>query len=117
MCYNRQLQALQAGQAGQKRQGAGTICNGGLGCTELAIGDDNIVESLRVRIKGQKSKADVTVEIYYRPPCQDDNTDELFFNDTSRSATLVLMSDFNLADISWEYCTADTNVQEIPKTP
>lgn len=61
MCYNRQLQALQTGQAGQKRQGAGTICNGGLGCTELAVGDDNIVESLRVRIKGQNSKADVPV--------------------------------------------------------
>lgn len=27
------------------------------------------------------------------------------------------MSDFNLADISWEYYTADTNIQEIPKTP
>ena len=41
--------------------------------------------------------------IYYRPPRQDDDTDEL--RDTSRSTVLVLMGD--LPDIDWDYHTAD----------
>lgn len=73
----------------------------GLDYTELAVGDDT-VESLCVRIKGQANKGDVTVGVYYRPPRQDDDTDELFFKDlrdTSRSAALVLMGDSNLPDV------------------
>jgi len=38
--------------------------------------------------------------------------DKLFFKelrDTSRSAAFVLMGDFNLLDVKWEYHTADLN--------
>ena len=48
--------------------------------------------------------------VYYRPPGQDDDTHELFFEeprDTSRSTALVLMGDFNLPDVNWDYHIAD----------
>ena len=50
--------------------------------------------------------------VYYRPPSQVNDTDELFYKelrDIPRSAALVLMGDFNFPDINWEYHTADTN--------
>ena len=58
-------------------------------CTLLAV-DHDTVESLWVRMKGKAKKADVGV--YYEPPNQDDNTDQLFYKelrDLSRSAVLV----------------------------
>lgn len=36
-------------------------------------------ESLWGKIEGQTNNADVSVRIYYRPPGQDDNPNELFF--------------------------------------
>ena len=74
----------------------------GLDCVELQVGDGK-VESFRVRIKGRTNKGDVTVGVYYRPPSQDDNADELFFaelRDASRSTPLVLMGDFTLPDVA-----------------
>lgn len=52
------------------------------------------------------------MEPYYRPPSQDNKTNELFFKelrDISRSDTLVLMVYFSLPDENWEYPTADTD--------
>ena len=49
-------------------------------CTELAAGND-MVESLWVRIKGQANKVDIAVGVYDRPPCQDDNTNDLLFKE------------------------------------
>lgn len=84
----------------------GALCNRGTGLysTELAIGEDT-VKNLWVAIKGQANKGDVIIGVYSRLPSQDDNTNELFFRerrDTSRSAALVLMGDFNLPDLNWE---------------
>ena len=78
---------------------------------ELAVGDGT-VESLWVRLKGQTNKVDVIVGVYYRPPSQDGDTDKLFFKklrDASKSSALVLMGEFNLPDVNWEYHTAGTN--------
>lgn len=50
--------------------------------------------------------------VYYRPPAQDDNIDELIFaelRDASRSTPLVLMGDFNLPDVNWDHHTANTS--------
>ena len=46
--------------------------------TELMTGD-NKVESLWVKIRGRADKADILVGICYRPPNQDEETDELFY--------------------------------------
>ncbi|GAB0203202.1 hypothetical protein GRJ2_002785800 [Grus japonensis] len=96
---------------GRRGGGVALYVTEGLDCTELSVGDD-MVESLWVRIKGQANKGDVVVGVYYRPPSQDDATDELFFKElreASRSTALVLMGDFNLPDINWEHHTADTS--------
>ncbi|GAB0206625.1 mitochondrial enolase superfamily member 1 [Grus japonensis] len=96
---------------GRRGGGVALYVTEGLDCTELSVGDDT-VESLWVRIKGQANKGDVTVGVYYRPPSQDDITDELFFKElreASRSTALVLMGDFNLPDVNWEHHTADTS--------
>jgi len=63
-------------------------------------------------LKGQANKMDVIVGVCFWPHGQDDSTDELFFKeltDISRSAVLILMGDFILTDINWEYHTTDTN--------
>ncbi|GAB0203307.1 hypothetical protein GRJ2_002796300 [Grus japonensis] len=96
---------------GRRGGGVALYVTEGLDCTELSVGDD-MVESLWVRIKGQANKGDVVVGVYYRPPSQDDATDELFFKElreASRSTALVLMGDFNLPDVNWEHHTADTS--------
>ncbi|GAB0207904.1 mitochondrial enolase superfamily member 1 [Grus japonensis] len=101
----------ETGRTGEVGGGVVLYVTEGLDCTELSVGDDT-VESLWVRIKGQANKGDVTVEVYYRPPSQDDATDELFFKElreASRSTALVLMGDFNLPDVNWEHHTADTS--------
>ena len=76
----------------------------------LTVGDDT-VESPWVRMKGKANKADV-VGVYYRPPSQDDDTNELFhkeLRDISRSGAPLLMGDCNFPDINREYYTVDTN--------
>ncbi|KAJ7410479.1 hypothetical protein WISP_108312 [Willisornis vidua] len=47
----------------------------------------------------------VIVRVCYRPPGQDHDADKLFeeLRDTCKSMALVLMGDFNLPEISWEY--------------
>ena len=50
--------------------------------------------------------------VYYRPPNQDDDTDELFFEElrhTLRSTTLVLIGEFDLPEVNWVYHTANTS--------
>ena len=46
--------------------------------TELMTGD-NKVESLCVKIRGRADKADILVGVCYRPPNQDEETDEVFY--------------------------------------
>ncbi|GAB0182550.1 hypothetical protein GRJ2_000720300 [Grus japonensis] len=96
---------------GRRCWGVGLYGTEGLDCTELSVGNDT-VGSLWVRIKGQANKGDVIVGVYYRPPSQDDATDELFFKElreASRSTALVFIGDFNLPDVNWEHHTADTS--------
>ncbi|KAK4815580.1 hypothetical protein QYF61_004097 [Mycteria americana] len=76
---------------------------------ELDDGDDR-VECLWVRIRGKANKADIVVGVCYRPPNQDEETDELFYKqlgEASRPLALVLVGDFNLTDICWKYNTAE----------
>ncbi|KAK4823963.1 hypothetical protein QYF61_008349 [Mycteria americana] len=76
---------------------------------ELDDGDDR-VECLWVRIRGKANKADIVVGVCYRPPNQDEETDELFYKqlgEASRSLALVLVGDFNLPDVCWKYNSAE----------
>ncbi|KAK4810957.1 hypothetical protein QYF61_013365 [Mycteria americana] len=76
---------------------------------ELNDGDDR-VECLWVRIKGKANKAGIVVGVCYRPPNQDEETDELFYKqlgEASQSLALVLVGDFNLPDVCWKYNTAE----------
>ncbi|KAK4821729.1 hypothetical protein QYF61_000272 [Mycteria americana] len=50
------------------------------------------------------------VGVCYRPPNQDEEADEIFYNqlgEVSQSLTLVLMGDFNLPDVCLKYNTAE----------
>jgi len=81
-----------------------------LECIELCLGvDEERVESLWVRIKGQPHMGDIIVGVYYRPPDQEEEVNEAFYRQVqaaSQSQALVLMGDFNHPDISWEDHTA-----------
>lgn len=61
------------------------------------------------------------VGLCYRPPGQDDDTHELFFKElreTSRSAALLLMGDFNLLDVNYEcHKAGDKQAHEILEAP
>ncbi|GAB0177896.1 hypothetical protein GRJ2_000254900 [Grus japonensis] len=96
---------------GRRSGGEALYVTEGLDYTELSV-SNNTVESLWVRLMGQANKGGVVVGVYYRPPSQDDATDELFFKElreASKSTALVLMGDFNLSDVNWEHHTADTS--------
>jgi len=79
-------------------------------CIELCLGvDEERVESLWVRIKGQPQMGDVIVSVYYRPPEKEEEVDEAFYKQrkaASQLQALVLMGDFNHPDISWKDYTA-----------
>ena len=54
--------------------------------------------------------ADVIVGVYYRPPNQHREVDEIFcrhLGEISRLLALVLVGDFNFPDICWKYNTAE----------
>lgn len=56
-----------------------------------------LVESFLVKVGGNPNKADVFVEVYYRSPSRDDDTDVSFYKELrkmSRTVVLVLMGDF-----------------------
>lgn len=56
-----------------------------------------------IRTKGKADKADVIMVAYCRPPSQDDDIDQSFYNelrDIYRSAVLLLLGDFNFPDIN-----------------
>jgi len=77
-----------------------------LECIELCLGaDEEQVESLWVRIKGQAHTGDSVVGVYYRPPDQEEEVDEAFYRQlevVSLPQALVLLEDFNHPDICWE---------------
>lgn len=98
------------GRAGEAERLALYVMEG-LGWMVLTAGN-GMVKSLWVRIKGQTSNADVIVGVYSRPPIQNSGAGELFFKklrDICKLTTLVLMGDFSLANVNWEYHTANTS--------
>jgi len=71
--------------------------------------DEERVESLWVRIKGQARTGDTVVAVYYRPPDQEEGVDKAFckqLKGAARSRALVLMGDFNHPDVCWNDHTA-----------
>ncbi|GAB0209401.1 hypothetical protein GRJ2_003405800 [Grus japonensis] len=91
----------------QGRQGGGVALyiNDQLECMELHLGmDEELTESLWVRIKGRAGAGDIIVGVCYRPPDQGDQADEALYRQigaASHSQALVLMGDFNHPDICW----------------
>ncbi|KAK4831196.1 hypothetical protein QYF61_015928 [Mycteria americana] len=93
------------------RRGGGVALNVRECSDSLKLNDgDDRVECLWVRIRGKANKADIVVGVCYRPPNQDEETDELFYKqlgEASRSLALVLVGNFNLPDVCWKYNTAE----------
>ena len=85
----------------QRRRGGGVVLYVGDGydCFKHKYSEDR-VECLCVRIRGKANRADV-VGVYYRPPTQDREVDEIFYRhlgEISRSLALVLVGDFNFPE-------------------
>ena len=59
---------------GRRRCGVVLRVKEGLDCTALAA-EDNMVESLCLKIRGKAKKADVLAGVCYGSPSQDDDTD------------------------------------------
>ncbi|GAB0206600.1 mitochondrial enolase superfamily member 1 [Grus japonensis] len=91
----------------QGRRGGGVTLyvNDQLECMELHLGmEEELTESLWVRIKGSAGTGDIIVGVCYRPPDQGDRADEALYRQigaASHSQALVLMGDFNHPDICW----------------
>jgi len=78
-------------------------------CIDLDDCDDK-VECLWVKIRGKANKADILLGVCYRPPNQDEEADEVFYEhlaEVSQLLALVLVGDFNLTDICWKYNTVE----------
>jgi len=99
------------GSQGRRGRGAALYVTERFDCTAFTVEDD-MVESLWVRIRGMENKADVVAGVYYQSSSQDDSTDGLFCRQLGAilaSAALVLLGDSNFPDISWEFHTAVTS--------
>jgi len=75
---------------------------------ELGDGNDK-VEGLWVRSREKAREADILVGVCYRPPNQDEETEEAFYEQLAEVAllsALVLTGDFKFPDICWEYNAA-----------
>ncbi|PKU47176.1 rna-directed dna polymerase from mobile element jockey-like [Limosa lapponica baueri] len=74
---------------------------------EIKYSDDR-VENVWIRLRA--NKANIAVGVCYRPPNQSSEVDEAFckqLGEISQSLTFVLVGDFNLPDMCWEYNTAE----------
>ncbi|RMC05467.1 hypothetical protein DUI87_18660 [Hirundo rustica rustica] len=72
--------------------------------------NEDEVECLLVRIKGKANKAGILLGVYYHPPIQEEEVDNLFYKQLENASglpALVLVGDFNLPDICWELNTAE----------
>jgi len=91
----------------QGRQGGGVaLCvSDQLECMEHHLGmDEELSNSLWVRIKGRAGTGDIMVGVCYRPPDQEEWVDEALYRQigaASHSQTLVLTRDFKHPDICW----------------
>ncbi|GAB0206983.1 hypothetical protein GRJ2_003163900 [Grus japonensis] len=72
---------------------------------ELFLGmDEEPTESLWVRIKEKTTMSDISVDVCYRPPDQEEHMDEALYRQigvVAHSQALVLMGDFNHPNICW----------------
>jgi len=76
-----------------------------LDCVERNDCDDK-VECLWVKMRGKANKADILLGVCYRPPNQDEEADEVFYQrlaEVSQLVALVVVGDANLQDICWKY--------------
>lgn len=84
-------------------------------CIKLClVVDDEQVKSLWVRIKQQTSRDDTAVCVCYRPPKQETEVHEALYMQykaVSEIQTLLLLGDFNYADIC---CRTITGKHEQP---
>jgi len=61
-------------------------------------------------MRAKANKADILLGVCYRQPNQDEEVDEVFFKrlaEVSQSLALVLVGEFILPDICWQYNTAE----------
>ncbi|KAJ7416490.1 rna-directed dna polymerase from mobile element jockey-like [Willisornis vidua] len=89
----------------QSRRGEGVALHvrESLVSVELEV-TNNKVECLWTRTRGKANKADILVGVYYRPPSEDDEGDELFYKqlvDVSTSPALVLCPKRQAGDEAW----------------
>ncbi|GAB0208910.1 hypothetical protein GRJ2_003356700 [Grus japonensis] len=65
---------------GRRGEGVALYVNDQLECMELHLGmDEELTESLWVRIKGRTGAGDIIVGVCYRPPDQEDRVDEALY--------------------------------------
>ena len=63
-------------------------------------------ECMWVRIRGKACRCDILLMVYYRLTKEDELMGEAFYKqltEVARSPALILLGDFNLPDICWEY--------------
>lgn len=74
-------------------------------CEEMHdLNSGSEIESIWVKIKGERNKKDVVVGVYYRPPSQTEDLDDAFLEQMTKLSErrdLVVMGDFNYPDICW----------------
>jgi len=89
-----------------------------LECTKLCLGvDEEQGKSLWVRNEGQTNMGDTVVDVYCRPPDQEDEVKVDFYRQlkiASQPQALVLVGDFNHPDIWWRDNIARCTVQKVP---
>ncbi|PKU41195.1 hypothetical protein llap_8496 [Limosa lapponica baueri] len=96
---------LRKDRQGRRGGSVALYVNEQLECMELHLGmDEEPMESVLVKIKGDVEAGDITVGVCYRPPDQDDAADEALYRQigaASHSWILVLMGVFNYPNICW----------------
>ncbi|GAB0205350.1 hypothetical protein GRJ2_003000600 [Grus japonensis] len=95
---------------GRRGGGVALYVNDQLECMEIYLGmDEELTETLWVRIKGSAGAGDIIAGVCYRPPDQGDRADEAVCRQIgagSHSQALDLMGDFNRPNICWKDNTA-----------
>ncbi|GAB0199565.1 hypothetical protein GRJ2_002421900 [Grus japonensis] len=97
---------------GERGRGVALYVREQLECVELCLGmDEELTESLWVRIKERAGKGDIIVGVCCRPPDQEEQVDQALYRQIGAASglnlpALVLMGDFSHPDICWRDNTA-----------
>ncbi|RMC15026.1 hypothetical protein DUI87_07205 [Hirundo rustica rustica] len=97
------------GRKGRRGGGVALYVRKAFDAIDVTISNDED-ECLWIRIKGKANKADILLEVCYRPPRQEEDVDNLFYKQLENvlgAPALVLVGDFNLPDICWELNIAE----------